>query len=136
MRGVVLLQERAEHLGVGHVARPFHDEVLAPDHLAVANDEELEAGLFLLARDPDHVLLGPAVGGDLLLLDGALDGAQLVAGDAAALVLQRGRALVHLPPQVGGDRLLPALQEVDDAIDRGSVLAPSRSPGCRAPGIA
>ena len=78
-RRVVLLEERAEHLGIGHVARALDDEVLAADELAVADLHDLEAGLVLGTGHPDRVVLGPAEGRHLLLLHRPLDGAELVA---------------------------------------------------------
>ena len=48
-RRVVLLQEGAEHLGIGHVTSALDDEVLSADELAVPHLHHLEAGLVLLA---------------------------------------------------------------------------------------
>ena len=117
-RRVVLLQEGAEHLGIGHVASALDDEVLSADQLAVPHLHDLEAGLVLLPGHADRVVLGAAEGGHLLLLHRALDGAQLVARDGRLLVVQRVAVRPHLLAQLGGDRLLPAVQEVDDLADR------------------
>ena len=96
--------------------------MVAPDHLAVADHEQLEAGLRLLASDPDHVLLRAGVGGDLLLLDGPLDRAQLVAGHRSGLVPKSVRLRRHLTPQLVRDPLLLAVQEIDNAIDGASIV--------------
>ena len=96
--------------------------MLPADHLAVADDEELEAGLPLLAGDPDDILLGAAECRDLLLLDRALDGAQLVPRDRSLLVAECRRMVFHLIAQLVGDPFLASVEEVDHAVDGGPVL--------------
>ncbi len=67
---------------------------------------------------PIDVVLGAAEGGHLLLLHRPLDGAQLVARHGCLLVAERLGVRLHLAAQLGGDRLLLALEEVDDLADR------------------
>ena len=51
---VVLLDEAAEHLLVGRLADGVQQEHVAPDHLAVADGEQLDRGLAVLARHPER----------------------------------------------------------------------------------
>ena len=88
--------------------------MLPADQLPVADLHHLEAGLVFGARHPDGVVLGAAEGGHLLLLHRPLDGPQLVARRGRLLVAQRLAVPGHVAPQLGCDRLLPSVEEVDD----------------------
>ena len=55
--------------------------------LPVADDEQLDGGLVVLAGEPDEVELGPREGGHLLALHRPLDRADLVAQRGGALVV-------------------------------------------------
>ena len=87
-RRVVLLQERGEHFVIGLVAGTLGDEVLATDHLPVADDEDLHARLVPVSGQADDVMLLPREGGHLLLLDRPLHRLQLVPGHGSGLVPQ------------------------------------------------
>ena len=120
--GVVLLEEAREDLVVGRLADRVEQVHVAPDHLAVADDEQGHRGLVVLARHPDHVELGAREGGHLLALHRALDRADLVAVLGRALVVLLLGGGRHLDLERLDQRLLAALQEQLDLLDVGAVV--------------
>ena len=78
----------ADHLRVGFVVRAFEDEVLAPDQLAAADEEDLHAGFAVGARHGDHVRIDLVGGDDPLAFDHALDGVDLVADRGGSFEIQ------------------------------------------------
>ena len=122
---VVLLEEAGQHLVVGRFAGGFEQEDVAPDHLAVADDEQLHGRLVVLPRQAEQVELGPREGGHLLALHRPLDRPDLVAQHRGALVLGPLGGRRHVPLERLDQRLLAALEEQLDLVD---VLAIG---GCR-----
>ena len=115
---VVLLEEAAQDLVIGRLARRVEQEHVAPDHLAVADDEQLDGRLVVLARQPEQVELGPREGRHLLALHRPLDGPDLVA--------QRGRPFVLGPLGRGGHLAVERLDEgllatLEEQLDLGDV---------------
>ena len=109
--GVVLLQEAAEHLVVGHVPRRVEEEHVPPQHLPVAHDEQLHGRLVVLAGEGHEVQLGPGERGHLLALHRPLDRPDLVADGRRPLVqLLLGRER-HLVAQSRDQRVGVALEE-------------------------
>ena len=107
-----------DHLAVGLVFGAFQDEVLAPDQLAAADEEDLHAGLAVGARHGDHVRIHLVAGDHLLALDHPLDGLDLVAqggGPLEAAALRRPASISCC--RRADDRLGVALQEVAQVVD-------------------
>ena len=126
--GVVLLEEAGQDLVVGRLAGRVEQEDVAPDHLAVADDEQLDGRLVVLAGQPDHVELGPGEGGHLLALHRPLDGPDLVAQDGRPLVVGPLGGAGHLAPERLDQRLLATLEEELDLLDVRAGSRPSRWP--------
>ncbi len=120
--GVVLLEEARKDLVVGRLADGVQQVHVAPDHLAVTDDEQGHRRLIVLARHPDHVELGPREGGHLLALHRALDRADLVAVLRRALVVLLLGGGGHLDPEGLDERLLAAFQEELDLLDIGAIV--------------
>ena len=118
---VVLLDEARQHLLVRRLAHGLEQEHVAPDHLAVADDEQLDRRLIVLARHPDEVQLGAGERGHLLALHRPLDRPDLVAQGRGALVLGPVRRGGHLLAKRLDQRLLAALEEELDLLDVGAV---------------
>ncbi len=97
--GVVLLEEAGQDLVVGRLAGGIEQEDVAPDHLAVADDEQLDGRLVVLAGQAEHVELGLGEGRHLLALHRPLDRPDLVAQDGRPLVVGPLGGARHLGPR-------------------------------------
>ena len=84
---VVLLEEAGQDLLVRGVADRVQEVHVPADELAVAQDEQLDGGLVVLAGHADEVQFGLRERLHLLALHRPLDGPDLVAQGAGALVL-------------------------------------------------
>lgn len=74
---VVLREEGSEDVSIALLLAALQEEVLAPDHLARADEEYLDTDADLRARDADRVLVASARD-DILLFGDLLHGAKLV----------------------------------------------------------
>ncbi len=119
---VVLLEEAGQDLVVGRLAGGVEQEHVAADHLAVADHEQLDGRLVVLAGEADQVELGPGEGGHLLALHRPLDGPDLVAQDGRPLVLGALGGDRHLHLERLDQRLLATLEEQLDLLDVGPVV--------------
>ena len=108
---VVLLDEPGQDLLVRRIARGVQQVDVPADELAVAQHEQLDGRLVVLAGHADEVQLGLRERLHLLALHRPLDGPDLVAQGGGALVLGPLGGDRHLGPQCLDERLLPTLQE-------------------------
>ena len=115
--GVVLLEEAGQDLVVGRLAGGIEQEDVAPDHLPVADDEQLDGRLVVLAGQPEHVELGPGEGRHLLALHRPLDRPDLVAQDGGPLVVGPLGGAGHLGAEGLDQGLLATLEEELDLLD-------------------
>ena len=121
--GVELLEEAAEDLLVGRVLGGIQQEHVASDGLAVADGEQLDRGLVVLAGEADEVQLGPPEGRHLLALHRPLDRPDLVPEHGRLLVLLAfGRAIGISAVSAFGDGLLSTFEEQLDLVDLGPVV--------------
>ena len=115
--GVVLLEEAGQDLVVGRLAGGIEQEDVAPDHLAVADDEQLDGRLVVLAGQAEQVELGLGEGGHLLALHRPLDRPDLVAQDGGPLVVGPLGGARHLGAEGLDQGLLATLEEELDLLD-------------------
>ena len=129
---VELLQERGQGFLWRRIARTLHDEELAPDEFAATEEEDLRAGLVVLARQRDHVLVfWPGGVDDLLFGQHLLDGAYAITKRRRPLELQVLRRLLHLAPEVIQRLVVLALEEENDLADHRIVLLAAGAPDAR-----
>ena len=122
--GVVeLLYEGAENLGGPVLGGTRHDELVAPDQLALAHEEDLHHRLRQARRDGEHVHVLVGQVEHLLALVDALYGPELVAERRGALELLGLGGLVHAGADGLCDLVGFALQEHDHLVDHVGVLA-------------
>ena len=120
---VVLLEEAGQDLVVGRLAGGLEEVHVAPDHLAVAQDEQHHGRLVVLAGEADEVQVGPGEGGHLLALHRPLDGPDLVPQrPPPARTPGARRRAGHLLAERLDQRLLAALEEQLDLLDVGAVV--------------
>ena len=123
---VELLDEGGEDAALLLVLDAVHDEVIAPDELAVADEERLHPRLVALLRHGDDVRVLVAQRHDLLVLADALDGLHLVAEAGGALELEALGSLVHAVVQLPHDVRRLALEEHEHLLDDLHVVAAVR----------
>ena len=87
------------------------EERLAAEQAPAAHEEDLDARLGALARQPQDVLVLRLDRDDLLALADRVQRLDLVAEDARPLELLLGGGLLHLGGQPPGQVLVPALEE-------------------------
>ena len=98
---VVLLREAREHLVVGRLAHRVEQEDVAAEELPVADREELDGRLVVLAGEAEQVELGPGEAGHLLALHRPFDRLDLVAQGRrpfVGLLVRRDRHLASGGP--------------------------------------
>ena len=114
---VVLLEETGQDLIVGRFSRRIEHEDVAPDQLAVADDEELHGRLIVLPRHPNQIEFGVRERCHLLALHRPLDGADLVAQSGGPLVVDSFRRCGHLLLQCLHHCLLATFQKQHHLLD-------------------
>src|SRR5262249_28551554 len=115
------------HLAVGRAPQAVEEERLAPEEAAAPHEEELQARLAPLAREPRDVLVHGLGRDDLLSLAHRVQRLHAVAEDRGLLdPLLRGRGL-HRLRQVARDVVVLALEEALDRLD-GALVPLARLP--------
>ena len=94
------------------------DETLAPDHAALAHEEDLHRGLELVVGDADHVDVLVAVAHDLLFLDGPAHTGQPVAQAGRLFELHAVRRGEHLLLETLDDLVGVAVEERQQLVDQ------------------
>ncbi len=108
---VVLLDEPGQDLLVRGVARGVQQVDVPPDELAVAQHEQLDRRLVVLAGHADEVQLGLGEGLHLLALHRPLDGPDLVPQGRRSFVVRALGGDGHLGTERLDEGLLATLQE-------------------------
>ena len=118
---VVLREEGGEDVGVALLLTALQEEVLAADHLARADEEDLHADADLRAREADGVLVARARD-DVLLLRDLLDGAQLVPEACRRLEVKGFGRLLHADFELALDVRRAPLEEEQHGADHRRIV--------------
>ena len=118
---IVLREERREDVGVALLLAALQEEVLAPDHLARADEEDLDTDADLRARDADCVLIA-RTRDDILFLGDLLHGAKLVPQARRRLEVEGRGRLLHAELQFALHILRAPFEEEQDGADHRRVV--------------
>lgn len=118
---VVLREEGSEDVSIALLLAALQEEVLAPDHLARADEEYLDTDADLRARDADRVLVASARD-DILLFGDLLHGAKLVPQARRRLEVEGRGRLLHAELQFALHVLRAPLEEEQDGADHRRVV--------------
>ena len=118
---VVLREEGSEDAGVALLLAALQEEVLAPDHLARADEEYLDTDADLRARDADRVLVASARD-DILLLGDLLHRPKLIPKARRRLEVEGRGRLLHAELQFALHILRAPLEEEQDGADHRRVI--------------
>ena len=109
--GVELLDELTHHLVIGDLLGAFQDKVFTPHQLAIADEEDLDAGFVIRPGNGKHVGIGLVTGDDLLFFHHAFDGLNLVAQCGGFFKVQVVCGAGHLFLQAADNRIGVPVQE-------------------------
>ena len=118
---VVLREEGSEDVGVALLLAALQEEVLAPDHLARADEEYLDTNADLRARDADCVLIACARD-DILFLGDLLHRPKLIPEARRRLKVEGRGRLLHAELQFALHILRAPFEEEQDRADHRRVV--------------
>ena len=118
---VVLLQESAQDIRITLLLAATQEKVLAPDHLAAADEEDLHADARRRARHADGILIACPCH-DVLSLRRRAHGTQLIAEPCRRLKVIRLCRRIHALLQFALDVIRPALKEEEHGANHGTVV--------------
>ena len=121
-RGVKLLEEFGEQLGLGRIDRAVEDEVFLTEQLAVAHHKDLHARLAALARHRDQIHVDARTPHDLLRFDRAPDRDDPVAQPRRRLEVVVFGRIGHVVLQARDQRVVMAFEKQHDLIDEHVVV--------------
>ena len=128
---VELLDKRGHDADVCLLSRTIQDKVLATDEPPVADEKDLHTGVAVGAGKGYDILVGHGRRDDLLALDDAPDGVELVAVEGRLLKVPLFGSGLHFCFQAGYNLVGFALQEAAQAIDHVPVLVLARGADAR-----
>src|SRR5262249_51253069 len=115
--GVELAQERREDLAGARARDAIEEEGLASHQPALADEEELDAGVCALPDDAYDVLVRLLGGDDLLPLAHRVERLDLVPQAGGPLELHLAGCRLHLTGQIHGEIIVLAVQEALHLVD-------------------